>query len=252
MGGIKFTTVTPNQSITGANNGVAPYAGDVIKLGNDLAEAGAPAQLSSEREIKVNTFSVRFQDTGTNFVRIGNTASGRVGISLARVTNFLAIVFDEPAVPANAVTMFGPSGGDLVTAFTTLPSALRVSATRFSVLMPLQVSNYIRGAREVQNNAVSVGVAINTSRILHTNLGAAAAITLTLPSLPVVNENYIFYVLAAFNLNVTTLGGNSIRNGAVLKAPGVAISSATIGDCLHLQYVGAGLWVVISVSGVWV
>lgn len=85
----------------------------------------------------------------------------------------------------------------------------------------------------------------------HTNLGAAGAITLTLPAAAVGLE-FTFYVAAAQTLTIQAVGNDTIRIGTA--AAGAAAGSAAAdaeGEWVTLRGISTTQWVSIGSLGTW-
>ena len=89
----------------------------------------------------------------------------------------------------------------------------------------------------------------NESGSAHTNLGAAGAITLTLPSSATKGTNYHFAVQAAQELRIDP-GAATIRDDSGQTADKYKTANA-IGECIHIVADANGDWETISKYGTW-
>ncbi len=83
-----------------------------------------------------------------------------------------------------------------------------------------------------------------------TNAGAVSQVIYTLPAAAVGQERK-FYVSAAYNLRVLSIGTDTIRYGASVSIAAGYIQSAAVGSYVKLECFAAGKWIVTSVIANW-
>lgn len=87
---------------------------------------------------------------------------------------------------------------------------------------------------------------------IHTNAGAAAVVKLSLPA-AVVGLEFMFYVLAAFELRIDPSGSETIGlpSTGVQQAAGKYITADAAGEYVHVICAKAGQWETLSYRGTW-
>src|SRR4030042_6749518 len=104
-------------------------------------------------------------------------------------------------------------------------------------------------AKKVEAHTADDTLTIAESDSIHTNLGATATVTLTLPAAAPVGTVFTFAVQAAFELRVGP-GTAAIRDDSGQTA-GMYKSADAVGECITLAADSNGNWAAIAKNGTW-
>jgi hypothetical protein len=261
MGGIKFSGSGNGSAVVGAVNGLSRDTLNRAVLGQDIGAAGNPATLLSNREIPISTFFLRFLSPAAllSFVNIG----------LDSITGFnrgLEIKGDSASGDIPNLQISDPLGSpnqkyfalymtsDSLKLDSSLGNVLTIAATQFTFARAMRNTGSIAGGRFVVDNTANFNCAgASDGRTVFTNRGAAGAITASIfNATTFIGASYIFHNVTGNAFNIQAGAGNTIRNGALLKAaPGILTSNA-IGDVIELTAIGANQWIAVQVIGAWI
>ena len=101
----------------------------------------------------------------------------------------------------------------------------------------------------VENHTADDQLTEAESGSVHTNVGASAAVTLTLPAGASAGTNFKFCVQAAQQLRIDP-GAAAILDDS-MSSSGTYIYADTVGECLQLVANSSGDWMTIAKSGFW-
>jgi len=255
-GNIIFGSNTPNAGavpFAGAENGltVAAVGGKTV-LGQDLFEAGDPAQLTSDRYIPGNGFAIAIADLLlNNTVALRETGIQLVGFATPApsitFTNFASIFFTqfviEPIEDDQGQLQISDVNGKLI-AFSGRQTILNAP---FSCRTPLTNSQV--------GFALNLALETDGSARIVTNRNAGANIIFTLPNVnlatPAIGAKFTFIDVMGVTITIDALPGVTIRVGAVVSPAGGTITSVAFGN-VTLQAVSLTEWVATSFVGAWV
>lgn len=227
-----------------ASNGLSvdPVSGDYV-LGNGVNEAGAPAQLLSNREIITNNNFIRLKDTTqvqTQMI-IGNTAAFNVTLtsSVAQINygfnqGILPLIFIRQSDGAINIAQDSSAFNG---------AQLQVSGTMTSRL----------AIRSGTSGTMSVDRTVDSGKII-TNSNATGLLTVSLPSIVASNfSGFHCYVVVDKNNGIRISSPDATINvSGQIAAAGAFVTSTTVGSVLHLVCIAGGThWHAMSVTGSW-
>jgi hypothetical protein len=142
------------------------------------------------------------------------------------------------AVPHVRLALVSTSGGD-ITSITDCRSG-------HNMIIPWGAGGL---RRTLEAHTVDDALTGAESGSIHTNLGAAGTVTLTLPAAAVEGSEFTFAVQEACELRVDP-GATAIRDNSG-QAPGKYKAAAAIGASLTLAANSDGNWVTVAKNGTW-
>ena len=251
QGSISFTGNNSNggPGAAGARNGLSTNSGFVV-LGQNVGEAGNPAILTSIREIPYNTFAVIYQSPTTNNIEIGNTSILPVRTSIlirGNTASLPCIGLTNTNALVNPLWRFEASSADEFQLYDSTGLFFRMNRTLASISAPM---NMWKVVQDNNANVIFTGI-IPRSRTVMTNRGAGANVTFTIAG-AFIGYEYTFIVVAGFSIIIQAPGGITLRNGALVTAPGGTLTGAAVGSSIRLILISATEWVAIAVIGAWV
>lgn len=83
------------------------------------------------------------------------------------------------------------------------------------------------------------------------NTGATALVTFTLPTSPLIGDQYTFCVTDTDGIKILAAGSQTIRVGASVSGAAGYATSTTIGDCITIVYIASNTWIAIHSNGTW-
>lgn len=277
--GLSFSTITPNTVVLGQDAqilpGVAqllssrfiPFNGFNITLfgdntngsTNEFRIQGTNASNNSLRRYNFNGTSI-FDEFQLETLVASNTSRYNLRVTLADISdlagnlavyNFTAVRQGGAIANRHLFDWFDNTSNPLLRITAGREVIVNDTAATLDNNATLQVNGTMTGQRLVQAHTAnySPGIQVNC-RILHTNEGAAGAITASLPA-AVAGLEYTFYVQTAQNHIIDAAAGDTVRVGASVSAASGNATSNTVGSALHLVCINATEWIATSVLGTW-
>jgi hypothetical protein len=237
-------TVSPAGSGNATNGlSVDPVSGDYV-LGNNTSQAGAPAQLLSDREIITNNNRLTLKDTTgvTCRMLIGNTAAFNISLtsSVAQINyglnqGILPLIFLRQSDGAINIGQDGAAFNN---------AQLQISGTMTSRLL----------IRSQSSGSMNLDRTVDSGKVL-TNSNATGQLTINLPS--IVASNYAgfhCYIVVDKNNGIRVTSPDATINvSGQIAAAGAFVTSALVGSVLHLVCIAGGThWHAMSVTGSWI
>jgi len=105
--------------------------------------------------------------------------------------------------------------------------------------------------KQVEAHTASDTLTAAESGTVHTNLGAGAAVTLTLPQTPAAGTFFDFVVMAAQELRVDPGAGGGIYINGAKQADDSYITANDEAESVRLVCDGNGDWVAVGMVGTW-
>lgn len=249
QGAFFFTGNAPSTAgfITGvtANNGLSTTSPTNVVLGQEVDQAGDPAQLVSDREIPLGAFggfSIRLTGDLSDAIVFSNTFIS-VNTSTFGTKDFLQFVAIDLSLAAVMGFASGPNrfriqfGGLEAIAWETNGR----TTLNFGAIMPEIV--------EAKTTAFAINTTIDRNKRF-TNEGAGAGVVFTLPP-AAAGLTYTFIVQDVDGITVDADAGDTIRIGSSVSTAGGTINSIVIGSVVKLVAINATEWIAESMLGTW-
>lgn len=241
----------PGAAVLGVNNGLslstlAPLTG---VLGQDAGQVGNPAALLTDRQIPADNQSIFFTcDTALgSSTQIAFTEPDFLFAVIAHLRYLglgsgvgFQIVYDINTTGEAAQINFSNNGTILFTSNT-----LSTGSQNFQFLGSLTNKRF--NSAETANFVLSSGF----SGATHTNLGAGAPITGSLPANPEVGEFHTFYIQNVNGITIQAAGIHTITINTLVTAPGGSVNSIVVGSAVTLEYMDNNEWNATSALGTW-
>jgi len=236
-------TVSPAGSGDASNGlSVDPVSGDYV-LGNNTSQAGAPAQLLSDREIITNNKVLTLKDTTgiTTRMIIGNTAAFNISLtsSVAQINyglnqGILPLIFLRQSDGAINIAQDSAAFNG---------AQLQVSGTMTSRL----------AIRSQASGTMTLDRTVDSGKIL-TNSNATGLLTIALPSIVLSNySGFHCYIVVDKNNGIRFSSPDATINiSGQIAAAAAFVTSTTVGSVVHLACIAGGThWHAMSVTGSW-
>lgn len=272
-GGANFSGVTFLQSGFAAGdaiNGLSVKAGKAV-LGNDIGEVGNPGQLTSNREIQMNTWQLSFIEPGNNFQCTlfagqgwsieANIAPGAGPAMALGAANFAGCVLDLASEIDSISGVPRFYIGDAL-------SRLRFDALQsgqvwlsqiiddpappygfFAVRGDVWFSGTLRYRNNVSTQSSPFNITEEQSGEVFGDVGAAGPIDYNLPTITVTGDRFGFFVLDGQTVTVNCQPGEIVYIGSTF---GVGFTDSTPGSFIWIVSVAPGVWMAESTpAGTW-
>jgi len=236
-------TVSPAGSGDASNGlSVDPVTGDYV-LGNGVNEAGAHAQLLSNREIITNSNFIRLKDATqvqTQMI-IGNTAAFNITLtsSVAQVNYGL----NQGILPLILIRQSDGAINIVQDSAAFNGAQLQVSGTMTSRLL----------IRSQASGTMTLDRTVDSGKLL-TNSNATGLLTIALPSIVLsAYSGFHCYIVVDKNNGIRFSSPDATINISGQTAAAAAfVTSTTVGSAVHLACIAGGThWHAMSVTGSW-